>query len=491
MACSSSEGEETKTFQFGNETSLVHMTEDDRSIDNLMNDMDKRQVWIRVSPGNSRLMSKLEVSTLIVYFESTSRSGGGEIENYKIDNGYLFMKYKNPDVIERVLKISHAPFCETLNLERIQGNDDLETPPTDTSCMLVQNIPTNMTKDKILDLLKTCSDMEATPQLFTGSNGVLVKYPDEIKDFDSFKCKLVMGSLLVVSKVPFTTFILVKNVTRRLNESLISIFFERPKTGGGDIQKSRIDYENKSALIQFKDYKAAQSVLDKKEYNIHLVNVTVQPYYEILGEQSDCCEQAKDILSANVTSGQVPRTAKSTESDQNSRPIESDQNSQPIESDQNSQPIESNQNSQSIDVSSFCELEERYNTLVTTYKTMASGMLGERKERDAILTDNMYLKKEREDQQRNIIALETKVEEYIKSISEMYQELTEKNRKIESLLALDREDSGQGQPRVPLRTSQTTELASLHNIPDQEFIGMKFELSIFAFLCNMKRTSSF
>ncbi|XP_068122582.1 protein mono-ADP-ribosyltransferase PARP14-like isoform X2 [Hyperolius riggenbachi] len=264
---------------------------------------------------------------ILVYFQSRSKSGGGECEILEADcsKGYILIYFKEEAARDRVLqKKTHElklPGRNTLQLtvripEEGETPSDSTSPPTQegaadpeqkerldvsvspkedeassthsTSKILIENIPESYTDDMLNMLLENISEKE--------QNDFYVETMRQIRSaVVTFTCVTDVEALIekfstnprakqmAVKHLDETRSIRAEGIPPNTPEDLVAFYFENERSGGGKVEEVVMLPDEEAALVKFLQASVVKMVMSKK----HMIldkPVCVYPYYPSIGQ---------------------------------------------------------------------------------------------------------------------------------------------------------------------------------------------------------------
>ncbi|XP_077990954.1 uncharacterized protein LOC144445286 [Glandiceps talaboti] len=229
--------------------------------------------------------------TLELYFESRKRSSGSNLTNSNLNNGVFTATFETPDICERVLRqTKHVIQGAILTVKEPAKKKKKPNLPRDGTSFLLRGLTDRTSRETLELYLENCTGIEKeTPELFFGEGPgtVMVKYSEEIQDFESIKRYISKRKLsnakLAIEPVHHTNCILVTNLPLNVSEDTVALYFESTKrSGGGEIRELEMNVETNTALVYFEDYTVVDQVL-RRTHKINKAVVEVQPFIYNLG----------------------------------------------------------------------------------------------------------------------------------------------------------------------------------------------------------------
>uniref|UniRef100_C3YS03 Poly [ADP-ribose] polymerase n=1 Tax=Branchiostoma floridae TaxID=7739 RepID=C3YS03_BRAFL len=247
----------------------------------------------------SGFTSAPDVDLLGLYFESERRSGGGEVEEVKVrGTDEVIITFKDPSVTQRVLAREHVLNGQTLNVKELTSSPaeailDTDISPPSNITIQVSGFTSSPNKEMMMLYFenKKRSGGGEIEDIQVRDNKVFIVFKDPT-DFDKMVTKaqsrLLEGQQLTMERVPVTDAIIVTGLPDNVSRDLLELYFEREiGSSGGSVTEIKMDSSTGTAVVQFDDANTVNSVHQKSSHILNNTPISVQPYYECLGEVVD------------------------------------------------------------------------------------------------------------------------------------------------------------------------------------------------------------
>ncbi|XP_040214270.1 LOW QUALITY PROTEIN: protein mono-ADP-ribosyltransferase PARP14-like [Rana temporaria] len=294
-------------------------------------------VSLQWGDGPERL--KKSKNKLLLYFQKRRESTGGECEIRDTDctRGHILIHFKEEGARDRVLqKGSHLlklPNGEELPLnvslpdtespdtagktpgsatgsQASRAEEDKAAPDDEvspSSLVLIENVKDSDAPEMLNLLVENISekvpDTDFYVEIIPEIHSAVVTFTCDIdipRFIKTFSSNLrVAYNKLTAKPLEESRSVRVENVPEKTSEMYLAAFFENPKQGGGRVEDIVMVPEERAALITFQDTADVKRVL-KKDHVFSKKNISVYPYYPILGialygKDRPCIEIPKPI----------------------------------------------------------------------------------------------------------------------------------------------------------------------------------------------------
>nr|XP_022346154.1 uncharacterized protein LOC111138466 isoform X2 [Crassostrea virginica] len=229
-----------------------------------------------VSPSTSE-------DTVMMYFENTRRSGGGDVKTMiKVEDGVFHIIFEEEQVVDMVIrKKQHKIDGKAIEVRRFVPPPPPNPKPTYSNKVFIKNISEKTTKHELIDFLeaKTCI-LPVSIEYGKLKRTALVTFGEDV-DFKKLHLACKENSLdkfyLEVARVPITNCVIVKNVSENTSQDFLEFYFNNELrsgvTGVLDIKKCDgyclVYFEDPEAVdtVCSRTHKFLGRVLDVKEYH--------------------------------------------------------------------------------------------------------------------------------------------------------------------------------------------------------------------------------
>ncbi|XP_035682818.1 protein mono-ADP-ribosyltransferase PARP14-like [Branchiostoma floridae] len=223
---------------------------------------------------------------MLLYFENKKRSGGGDIQDIQVRDNKVFIVFKDPLVGRHVLRREHRLDETVLKLKEVQPRS------LDSSRLLVKGLKESTTKETLSLYLENVGDDEVTTIDYSKQPGVVLVTFNKISNFDRMVTKAqsrpLEGQQLTMERVPVTDAVIVTDLPDNVSRDLLELYFERETASSrGSVSEIKMDSSTGTAVVQFDDANTVNSVHRKSSHTLNNTPISVQPYYECLGEVVD------------------------------------------------------------------------------------------------------------------------------------------------------------------------------------------------------------
>ncbi|XP_070551046.1 protein mono-ADP-ribosyltransferase PARP14-like [Ptychodera flava] len=231
--------------------------------------------------------SQTSMEHLKLYFANRDVSGGGKILETKKTNGRLHITFQHLRDADRVLDGRvHKVDDAILFVRKVTP---CRRAPINKTSFLLSGLPpgTNKAEYELLLYLENCTGKQGPALKYAeGYENAMVTYPTEIHDFEKLKQKIEQkpfrNARLSFETVRQSNCVMVSNLAEETTETLLSLYFESKRSGGGEVERVELNKENASALVYFKNFMDALNVLSKK-HKLGDTMVHVESFYDFLG----------------------------------------------------------------------------------------------------------------------------------------------------------------------------------------------------------------
>ncbi|CAH1268230.1 PARP14 [Branchiostoma lanceolatum] len=223
---------------------------------------------------------------VMLYFENKKRSGGGDIQEIQVRDNKVFIVFKDPSVAQHVLSREHRLDDTILKLKEVQPRS------LDNTRLLVKGFKESTTKETLSLYLENIGNDEVITIDYSTQPGIALVTLNSISNFDRMVTKAQSRSLegqqLTLERVPITDAIIVTGLPDSVSRDLLELYFDSgTRSSGGPITDIKMDSSTGTAVVQFDDANTVNSVHQKSPHILNNTPITVQPYYECLGEVVD------------------------------------------------------------------------------------------------------------------------------------------------------------------------------------------------------------
>ncbi|XP_070210414.1 protein mono-ADP-ribosyltransferase PARP14-like isoform X2 [Littorina saxatilis] len=231
------------------------------------------------------LTSTTSTDTLTNYFENKRRSGGGNVENVRLDSKkeVFFVTFEDPQDAANVAERQHKLDGQTLEVS-------LYKPPE--MCkdrILLRNLPEVKSADELVNFVEVKSGLTVNKVLFADEEGTAVVIFEDDIDRQKVQTALTKKQFkqrkLTVDSIPVSCTVLVNGlpVNQHVSEDTLTNYFENTKrSGGGDVWGVEMFINEQYALVTFDKPDVAARVAGK-QHKIQSQPVNVNMYMECLG----------------------------------------------------------------------------------------------------------------------------------------------------------------------------------------------------------------
>ncbi|RMX48337.1 hypothetical protein pdam_00011104 [Pocillopora damicornis] len=248
-------------------------------------DLDKEGGITIVASG---ILSSTSKDTVILYFENSRRSGGGDVfDVHYNDKGEAVITFSEVKDLQRLLEGPHKIDDRIITVVRQPPPKKV---PLDPLRLHVQGISKTTTKDCLSFYLEKFAEV-AVEEVYLGFKDNALAVFESEPDFESLLQKVnndkkgLEGKKPRIERVPVCSCILVTGLKRESTDHTIDLYFDNEKRSGGrDV--SRVERIRKDqALVHFEDHTSVQDVIARGQREAHKIDgveLEVMPYYPFL-----------------------------------------------------------------------------------------------------------------------------------------------------------------------------------------------------------------
>ncbi|XP_077982804.1 protein mono-ADP-ribosyltransferase PARP14-like [Glandiceps talaboti] len=232
--------------------------------------------------------------TVLLYFENTRRSGGGDITKLDLQRGNKYViTFDDPKVVDRVLSRAHT--LEDYNLTVTKHVDTI-----DSTKLLVKNLSDSTTLDGLTLFIENVSgtDVQDVDKDEDWRQAVVmfvkpIEVQKVLRNYESkpAKKKVLDGERIKICAVEVTPSILVDDLPTDVTQDWLELYFENTKkSGGGDIDSVVIDPNQNTAKITFTDPARVTGVL-RRSHTWQGHSLRVSAFYEYMQDSESEVEE--------------------------------------------------------------------------------------------------------------------------------------------------------------------------------------------------------
>ncbi|KAK3610487.1 hypothetical protein CHS0354_016676 [Potamilus streckersoni] len=275
-----------------------------------------------------------------MYFESSQRSGGGDLEVVQIVDGVAYITFKEAEVARRVVSHNqHHLNDQTLTVTLFHPL------PCYKNRVLIQGLNNVITEETLTNFLETKTEADVKEFLYGEEDGNVVVTLSVNIDIDQLReaseKKSIEGVFLQVARVTISNCIIVQNFQPSTSHDAIFFYFDNKKrSGGGEVERVEMKADEGCCLVYFKDHGVIDKVLHKS-HKVDGADVEVHLHHECLGRRSSknksdpylriSSQRNKELTTSRVHEECKAETTDATTAETGQLPNTSDENKDPAD----------------------------------------------------------------------------------------------------------------------------------------------------------------
>ncbi|XP_072026437.1 protein mono-ADP-ribosyltransferase PARP14-like [Amphiura filiformis] len=250
----------------------------------------------------SHIQPRTSEETVVMYFESKRKSGGGPILDIKLNQGTATITFENPSVAAVVANRSHKLDGSDLIVIPVKMKKSRPQRPVDAHRLLLTGIPDGTNEENLMLFIESRTRIDEDPEILYGEipGTAMVQYSKEIEDIDqiinNFKKRKLQQKEVCASCVEHPDCILVQNLIPSISEDAIELYFESErKSGGGIVREIQMNPKRNQAIVFFEDWQVVDRVTSR-QHSLSKTSLNVSAYFDKIGVivSSDGTRQKKD-----------------------------------------------------------------------------------------------------------------------------------------------------------------------------------------------------
>ncbi|XP_062604645.1 protein mono-ADP-ribosyltransferase PARP14-like [Saccostrea cucullata] len=238
-----------------------------------------------------RLRKPMSQDAIENYFENTRKSGGGDIESFKV------IKEEDEQIIEALITFrqsSDAKSClerkhtisgQNLTVEKYDENDPEKW---EINKVLVSRLNPETTDDTLMNYLEPVAGVDPLEVVRGSEPDSAIVVFDEKPDFSKMskrcKSKKLEGKTVFIQMVEKCRSVYAQDIDESITYDTVENFFcNKRRSGGGEVEEVDYHPEDGYCVVLFENPEDAENVASREKFTINGKEIRVQMLYSQLG----------------------------------------------------------------------------------------------------------------------------------------------------------------------------------------------------------------
>ncbi|CAH1781382.1 unnamed protein product [Owenia fusiformis] len=239
--------------------------------------------------------NNLQSELLSPFFRNKNKSGGDQSARCcMMSENVALVTFDTAEVAERVLNKQIRRIGSQMEPVEITASSPRKISPnekdTDKKSIGIRNVPSTVTKDGLGYYLEVLHGHYRNIRYCQEQGKILVEFEREVKDIDHLKKNAARNTLgnakVTIESVPPMRAVQVYNVSRQTTIDCLYLYFSMSNlwgSGGGHIERIKLNREENYAIIHFVEETVAKRVITKSPHVLNGNEMKARAFFTFLG----------------------------------------------------------------------------------------------------------------------------------------------------------------------------------------------------------------